>query len=131
MLLRRFMAAFYDAFIIFSFSLFLTAFALMINKGQPLLPYRTLFLSYLFVCNGIFLSWFWCKNGQTLGMLAWKIKLVDRQGNLLKWPQAFKRYCFASMSLLLLGLGWWWCFVDENKQSLHDRFAKTELIRCF
>jgi uncharacterized RDD family membrane protein YckC len=128
-LFHRLAAMVYDSFILFSFLLLATTLALIANKGQSLLPYRIYFLSYLFIVTGLFLAWFWQKGGQTLGMLAWKIKLVDEQNQRISWRRAFLRYVLCLPSLGLFGIGLLWCLFDKNKQSLHDLIAKTKVVK--
>ncbi|MBS0290722.1 MAG: RDD family protein [Proteobacteria bacterium] len=124
---RRFAALVYDSFIVFSWLLLATFFALVLNKGQSLLAYRWLFLAYLFFSTGFCLAWFW-SHGQTLGMLAWKIKLIDNNGKRLTLIKAFKRYVIAFFSLSCGSIGFLWCLIDKDKQTLHDRLGKTRLI---
>lgn len=128
-LFRRLAALIYDSFIVFSFLLFVTTIALLANKGQSLLPYKPYFLTYLILSTGLFLSWFWHRGGQTLGMLAWKIKVVDANGQPLKWPKALWRYFIAIPTLVLGGAGLLWCLFDKEKQSLYDRLARTKVIK--
>lgn len=125
---RRYGAWVYDGFIVFSVLLLLTAIALLLNRGEDLMPFRWLYLSYLFLCTGLFLSSFWCRSGQTLGMLAWKIKVVDQHYQTLTWQHAFYRYFISLLTTLCGGIGLLWCFIDKEKQSLHDRIAGTKVI---
>lgn len=128
-LARRLAALVYDSFIVFSFLLLATTIALAMNKGQSLLPYRLLFISYLFISTGFFLGWFWKTSGQTLGMLAWKIRVITQDGKPLTWPLALKRYALAFFSVGLAGIGLIWCLFDKDKQSLHDRVLATRVIK--
>lgn len=126
--LRRAGALFYDCFVLFSFWILATAIALWINKGQSFLPHQALFLAYLFLVTGLFLSYFWHKKGQTLGMLAWKIAVVDHNNAPLSWRHAWIRYVFGCLSCCLGGLGFLWCLFDKEKKSLHDKLANTKVI---
>ncbi len=128
-LARRLAALVYDSFIVFSFLLLATTIALAMNKGQSLLPYRLWFTSYLFISTGFFLGWFWKTSGQTLGMLAWKIRVITQDGKPLTWPLALKRYALAFFSVGLAGFGLIWCLFDKDKQSLHDRVLATRVIK--
>lgn len=127
--LRRLGALVYDGFIVFSFLILVTALALAINHGESLQPHRNLFLAYLFISTGLFVSWFWKKAGQTLGMLAWKMKVVDEQLQLLTWQKAFIRFCIAAVCLLPAGIGLLWCLFDKEKRALHDRLSNSRVIR--
>ena len=124
---RRLAALVYDAFIVFSFLLFVTAIALTVTQRDSFLDYRITYLSYLILCLGLFLTWLWKKSGQTLGMLAWKIKLVDNNHHLLTWKKAWLRY-FISVVSVGCGAGLLWCLIDKNKQSLHDKLSNTKVI---
>ncbi|MFI4937706.1 MAG: RDD family protein [Candidatus Berkiellales bacterium] len=127
-ILKRCAAFIYDSFIVVTFLLLMTAFALMLNQGHSLLPYRIYFLIYLFLTTGLFLSWIWHTRGQTIGMLAWKIKVLDPDQQKLSWSRAFYRYCTAFITLSCGGIGLLWCLIDKDKQSLYDRIAGTRLI---
>ncbi len=75
-----------------------------------------------------FYSAFWLKNGQTLGMQAWRIKLVSSDGAKLSFGRALRRCLGAFVSTVCLGAGYWWCLFDSKKRSWHDHFSGTELI---
>jgi uncharacterized RDD family membrane protein YckC len=127
-LFRRCAALLYDSFIVFSLLLLLTAIALLANHGQSLLRYRMFFLMYLFLATGLFLSGFWCKRGQTLGMLAWKLQVLDKHNRPLTWSRAWLRYVLSFLNLCVGGVGLLWCFVGKDQQSLHDSLAGTKMI---
>lgn len=75
-----------------------------------------------------FFCWFWSKNGQTLGMQAWRIKLVDFSGQQPGPGQAVIRCLAAVLSAACFGLGYLWCMVDRNGRYWHDYLSRTELI---
>jgi uncharacterized RDD family membrane protein YckC len=125
---RRLAALVYDSFTLFSFLMLITAIALVINRGNSLLPYRWLYLTYLITTTGFLLTWLWHRGGQTLGMLAWKIKVVDQNNQQLSWRKAITRYGYALFSMGFFGLGLLWCLWDKDKQSLHDRLSGTRVI---
>lgn len=127
-LFRRLAALVYDTFIVFSLLILATAFALILNEGQSFQKIQYLFLSYLFIVVGSFLTWFWQRSGQTLGMLSWKIKVVQADLTKLSWKKAWLRLLVAIPFSLLFGITWLWCFIDKQKQSLHDRICGTQVI---
>lgn len=116
----------YDTCVLFSFILLLSTVAIICNQGDSLLPYRSFFLLYLYLLSGFFLSWFWYKSGQTLGMLAWKIKIIHPQHKTLTWKQAFVRYLIASLTMPSL-IGFLWCLIDRENQTIHDRIMGTRV----
>jgi uncharacterized RDD family membrane protein YckC len=126
---RRLAAILYDSFVVCSFVLLITIIAFIVNKGRSFLPYQEVFISYLIVGTGFFLAFFWQKSGQTLGMLAWKIKVVDFSHNKLTWKKALLRYFLAFFSVGMGGVGLLWCLLDKDQQSLHDRLAGTKVVR--
>lgn len=75
-----------------------------------------------------FFCWFWIKNGQTLGMQAWRIKLTDFSGNKPRAWQSLLRCLGALLSAACLGLGYLWCLVDKNGRYWHDYLSRTELV---
>jgi len=80
-----------------------------------------LFTPMLFFCV------FWLKNGQTLSMQAWRIKLVTFSGESPTLRQCVIRY-FGAILSAPLGLGYLWCLVDRNGRYWHDYLSGTELI---
>ena len=75
-----------------------------------------------------FFCLFWRKKGQTLGMQAWRIKLVDYSGNVPGAGRGVVRCLGALFSALCLGLGYLWCLIDRNHRYWHDYLSRTELI---
>lgn len=128
-LFRRFAALIYDAFIIISLLILATSIALLLNKGESFLSVQYYFLTYLLLVVGLFSCWFWQRGGQTLGMLSWKVKLVQADLSKLSWKKAWLRYALAFPSIGLCGIGLLWCLVDKEHQSLHDRLSGTKLIQ--
>ena len=83
----------------------------------------------LFVlCLISFYSAFWLKSGQTLGMQAWRIKLVGIDGSKPRAGQALLRCAGAALSAGCLGLGYLWKLVDRNHRYWHDYLSGTELV---
>ena len=80
------------------------------------------------VCTTGFFCAFWVKSGQTLGMQAWRIKLVNFSGEVPNIRQGVMRCLGAVVSAACLGLGYLWCLVDRNGRYWHDYLSGTELI---
>ena len=79
-------------------------------------------------CTTGFFCAFWLKSGQTLGMQAWRIKLVDFSGETPNARQGITRCVAAVLSATCLGLGYLWCLIDRNGRYWHDYISGTELI---
>lgn len=126
--LRRLCALVYDSFVVFSFLILITGLALAANQGNSLLPHQELFLAYLFIGTGLFIGWFWQKAGQTLGMLAWRIKLVNEDFSPVTWRTAICRYLIGTVCLALGGIGLLWCLFNKEKRALQDILTKTRVV---
>ncbi len=62
-----------------------------------------------FSCVVAFCTAFWHKGGQTLGMQAWRVKLVDSTGVPPDVSRCVLRCIGALLSAACLGMGYWWC----------------------
>lgn len=71
----------------------------------------------------------WTRGGQTIGMRAWKLRVVDASGAPLRWSQALLRFTVALVSLAALGAGFWWALFDTQKRAWHDIVARTRVSR--
>lgn len=88
---------------------------------------RILFTLMLGSAAGFYL-WFWVRSGQTLGMMSWRIKLVDQDYGLVSPARGLLRFVLAWPSFLFLGLGYLWLFVDRDGDALHDRLSGTRVV---
>jgi len=75
-----------------------------------------------------FYAGFWIKGGQTLGMIAWRLRTESTTGGLITPTQAISRWLLAWPAFFLFGLGYLWLFVDSNGDALHDRLSGTRVI---
>ncbi len=92
------------------------------NLGGPFF-YTTL----LVIIYGFF-GFFWTRSGQTLGMQAWRIKIVDRENHLITPLQSIIRFLVAIPSLSLAGAGLLWALVDQKKRSWQDLASSSRVI---
>jgi uncharacterized RDD family membrane protein YckC len=127
-LLRRLMVILYDSMLLAAILMFATLIALPILGDNPSAPAKLGFQLYLTLVIFGFFAWFWSHGGQTLGMLAWRVRLQNsRPGPLSLW-QLLLRFLAAIASWLPLGLGFIWSLFDKDKLTWHDRFSITELV---
>lgn len=129
-LLRRLAAIFYDAWLIVALWLIGVTFDFFIRRGlgfdtEGAHPLLTIYL--LAVPFG-FYGWFWTHGGQTLGMRAWRLKLVDLDGTPVGWRSSLVRVAGGYLSALFFGLGFLWMLVDPTRQTWHDRLSGTRLV---
>lgn len=71
----------------------------------------------------------WTRGGQTIGMRAWGLQLVDAHGARPAWPRALLRFAVALVSLAALGAGFWWALYDADRRTWHDLAAATRMLR--
>ena len=100
----------------------------VIHDFTPMLS-GPLFQLYLLAVIIAFFCYFWLKNGgQTLGMQAWRLQLQDHSGAAVTLKQCLLRFFSAALSLLPLGAGYWWIWLDKDRLSWHDRWSKTRVV---
>lgn len=61
----------------------------------------------------------------TIGKMAVGIKVGDREGEALTWPNALGRYLGKIISAITLCIGYMMAGWDDKKQALHDKMADT------
>lgn len=137
-LLRRFAAMVYDSLLLMAVALAYGALVTLLNvliQGVPderealqwgawRLP---VFLGLLAVWVGFF-YYFWGRSGQTLGMRAWRLKLTDAATGQLASPgQRLSRAVLAPFSFAMVGLGYFWLWVDPQRHTLHGRLSGTRI----
>lgn len=129
---RRLAAIVYDTFLVVALVAVVnaTALAVLVRSTGGEQEVLNAHLVQLLTVSSVFgfFCLFWLKNGQTLGMQAWRIKLVDYEGNPPSAGKAIVRCCGALLSATCLGLGYLWCLVDRNHRYWHDYLSHTELI---
>ena len=124
----RYLASiFYDALLVAGLLVTATAVAMAFNGGKFILPENPVFFLYLELVVFSFFGYFWTHGGQTLGMLAWKYRLVRNDGRQVTWRDAILRYLAATFSLLAFGIGFWWKLFDPQELTWHDRLSGTRL----
>ena len=121
-LLKRTAAVVYDALLLVAVLFVVTAAALPLNDGEAFGP---LYLVAVFLVGWLFFDWFWRHGGQTLGMQAWRLKLVDEGDGPLTRTRTFARY---ALGLLLFGVTYATVPFDERRRALHDRLTRTRVI---
>ncbi len=99
----------YDGLMILAFWLLGTfLLALLINPPNHDLDSglvsRLFYWIFLLGLPWLFLTWFWVHGGQTLGMKAWRLCLLDMQGQPVSLGAASKRFVIACTEWLVIGI---------------------------
>jgi uncharacterized RDD family membrane protein YckC len=109
--------------------LFLTAIAYLFVEAALELPHsRAVFQVFLTGVAAAYCIWHWTR-GQTLPMKTWRIRLVMHDGSPVGGWRAALRFAAAACGLMAAGLTFVWAIVDRDGQFLHDRIARTRLVR--
>ncbi|MGH8212407.1 MAG: RDD family protein [Rhodanobacteraceae bacterium] len=131
---RRLAALLYDLFPLIGLWM-LTVFVCLFVAGRNYDPAHPQFLFRLWlqiallVVTAAYFVISWTRIGATIGMRAWKLKLIREDGTKVGFVQALARFFVALLSLLILGIGFWWALFDAHNRTLHDCVCKTMMIR--
>jgi uncharacterized RDD family membrane protein YckC len=128
-LFRRLAAFCYDLLLLGALIFCFTLILLAARGGREIPPGTFWFEACLVAIAGAFFGAFWTHGGQTLGMRAWRIRVVTADGGELNWPQAAARFAAAVVAALPAGLGLWWSVFDPHGRGWHDRWANTRVVR--
>jgi uncharacterized RDD family membrane protein YckC len=126
--LRRLAAIVYDFLLLLAVWFIAFSLATLATKlvtGSDTISSEKLAFVYLELVTFLFFGWFWTHGGQTLGMRAWRLRLVTRDGQPIRWNHAIVRYAYAQLSWLAFGLGFIWILFDKQKHAWHDDLSKT------
>ena len=129
---RRLAALFYDLLVLAALWMFAAALILLAFGGdvdvadQPLL-YHLVLQGTLLGLSAAYFVISWSRGGQTIGMRAWRVRIVDAEGRSPKTAQSLMRFALALISLIA-GFGFIWCLFDADRRAWHDVMAKTRMV---
>jgi uncharacterized RDD family membrane protein YckC len=131
--LRRFGAMLYDTLIVIALAMLATALLLPLTGGEAIVadrvgPFEYLYRALLVLLVVAFFGLFWTRRGQTLGMLAWRLRLEREDGGAIRWSDVLLRLAGATVSLAALGLGYFWIWIDRDRLAWHDRWTHTRIV---
>ncbi len=131
LLIIRLMAAVYDALILVAIWIMATLALMPFTGGaiDPPLPWNIPFDLYIFGVSFLYLGGLWRKTGQTLGALAWRLKVVAADGGQVSWREALLRAVTGTFAIALAGIAWLWMLFDRDGLALHDRLSGTRMVR--
>lgn len=127
---RRFAAIIYDSLLIVAISMAYGTLTLALGQwlfNDPHTLSSGLIFQFGWLCViAAFFCFFWLKAGQTLGMRAWRLKIVqaNNTSKRLSLLKLMIRLLVAPMGLTLFFTG---CF-RKDKQLLHDLLSNTQIV---
>lgn len=126
---RRLMVMLYDSLIIVGLLMVASALALPFGELEKIAFRNIGFTLWLvFVCY-VYLAGCWRMAGMTVGMRAWRVKLIDANGGDISWSRCSLRFITGFASLGVLGLGLFWSLFDRQKRCWHDIAGQTLLVK--
>jgi uncharacterized RDD family membrane protein YckC len=130
-LIVRLLAMVYDTLIVLAIWMLIGGIAVALNQGEAIdspLGLATL-KSLLLITTFLFFGFFWTRSGQTLGMMAWRLRAQSETGYSLSWTQAMIRFFAAMLSIALFGLGYWITIFSDQKVTWHERWSNSVTVR--
>lgn len=156
---RRFGAMLYDALLVVAVLIAITFCFVPFLDGRVLVPQEVGALAYFYwllelAAVVLFFGYFWTRRGQTVGMLAWRLRLEQSSGENVTWGIALKRMAILVALLVPYFLGYWliwedwpkeqrrwpevltllplgivyaWAWFDGERRTLHDRWTNTRV----
>jgi uncharacterized RDD family membrane protein YckC len=127
---RRLAAFCYDLLLLTALLFCFTLAVLTVRLGAAVPPGSWWFPLCLVGVAMVFFCGFWAHGGQTVGMRAWRIRVVCDDGSPLGWPRAAARFVAALVAAVPGGLGLWWSAFDSQKRGWHDCWTRTRVVRA-
>ena len=93
------------------------------------LEHKLLMQGCVLALTASYFVWSWTRGGQTVGMRAWRLRVVAADGGAVDRTRALLRFAIALVSLAAVGLGFVWCLIDRDRRAWHDIAAGTLLVR--
>ena len=122
---RRLGALLYDWFLMLAIWI-LTCFVWFPIQGEAVTgPALTMVLG---LEMAVFYAFCWIRHGETLGMRAWRIRLVNAEGRSPTIKNVLIRLLTAPPSLLCFGIGYLWFYVSKSEQALPDYLSQTFVV---
>ena len=130
---RRLAALVYDALLLLGLLMIATAAFLPLTGGEAITWERspvleTAYRASLAAVIVVFYGVSWTRQGRTLGMASWRLRVERLDGSRLTWRDTVVRLAAAVVSWLPVGLGWAWCLFDRERRTWHDMLSRTRVV---
>ncbi|MFK7159561.1 RDD family protein [Marinospirillum sp. MEB164] len=125
-LFRRLAAMVYDLFLLAALFVLAGFIGVALTGGEA--NEHPLFKILVWMVPFLFYGFFWHKTGQTLGMLAWRIRVQTLDGQPVNPRQTFLRLIGGLLSWSCLGLGYLWLKFDTEQRTWPDLLSRTQVV---
>lgn len=106
-----------------------TGYLVLVITGGEAVPAGTgWFRVLLLFVAGCYFCVSWHRGGQTLGMRAWRLRLVSTDGRPVAATTSVVRLAAAIIAWLPAGLGFLWSLGDRHRRTWHDRWTGTRIV---
>ena len=131
---RRAAALIYDSLLLAALLMVFTAGAMFFTHGQPLLyetagPWVYLYRAGLVAVIGAYYLINWMRSGQTLGMRAWRLRVVSDLGRRVTLEAALMRFVCGILAWTPAAAGVLWLYLDPDHLAIHDRLSRTRMVQ--
>lgn len=125
---RRLAAMLYDAFLLLAVLFVATFPVLPLTGGEPVAAGNRLYGTYLLLVIYLYFVWQWVHGGRTLGMRAWRLRLVSESGARPGWRACTLRFAGSVLCWVPAGLGFLSGVVRADGRAWNDRLSGTRLV---
>ncbi len=122
LLLRRMLAFLYDCLLLTAVLFIVTGVAVLLNNTQPLNVFIQLLI--VFIVGFVYFSWFWRRDGRTLGLQAWKLHVKSDNDEMLTWKQCLVRYI---SGIFCFGFTYIPVVLRSDRKALHDLLSNSNI----
>lgn len=125
---RRLMIMIYDGVIMLGLLMLASAVALPFGETEKIAFRDIGFTFWLLLVCFFYLVACWRHGGMTVGMRAWRVRIVSQEGESISWSACLLRFLTGLLSVAALGLGVFWALLDKKSRGWHDIASRTFLV---
>ena len=120
----RILAMVYDTLVIFGIWMLTIVLLVTVNRD---VVYGAWLQSVLYVELFAFFAYFWMNRGQTIGMLAWRLRIVGTTR--ISFITVLLRFVGALAGAAFFFVGYAWILFDPQRRSWSDLLSRTQVVR--
>lgn len=124
---RRLAAGFYDLFPLAAVLMAATALLFPLTR-ERIAPGTLWYQLYLAAIAFLYYGVSWRRGGQSIGMKAWRLRVVREDGGALSWRDVAVRSAVGVVACAAAGLGLLAALLDPRRRMWHDRAARTVVL---
>ena len=124
---RRLAAGFYDLFPLAAVLMAATALLFPLTR-ERIAPGTLWYQLYLAVIVFLYYGVSWRRGGQSIGMRAWRLRVVREDGGALSWRDVALRFAVGVFALAAAGAGLFAALFDPRRRMWHDLATRTVVL---